>query len=221
MLNQAQDWDFVLTGAKTGETVLLGKHSFVNGVAVIRVSPENAAAILTFMARSYQAFPEGSPELEQAQERDRLNGILSRVPNDPAPPYGASAPVQGAGVGDASGPLSDSRALHSSVDAASEAGREGLVPGGAGHENAGLGERVESRAQRESDAIIALTNVAISKLDPTQDNHWTEGGLPSVEYLAEATKNPNLTRQLVELCAPGFNRIVQEDLLAGRKPKGV
>lgn len=210
-----QEVEFVLTGGRTGETVLLGKHSFINGRAKILVSPENFGAVLTVMARSHQAFPAGSEELAIAQERDRANGILSDIPPNPASSDGAPAPVQGSGDNDA-GSLSDPRTLQRSVDASDQAGSEGMVSRGSGHENAGLGERVEPEQNRESDALIVQATVAISKLDPTIDEQWTEGGLPSVEYLAEATKNPAMSRELIEHCAPGFNRIKAEDLLAGK-----
>ena len=202
---------FVLTGTLTGHTTLLGKHAFVKGECDILVGPENIRAVLTFLARSYQAFPQGSPELEMAQKRDRENGLLSDLPPNPAPTDGASAPVQGAGDHDA-GPLPDSRALHSGVDAPGETGSEGMVPGGPGHENAGLGERVESAENRESDALMATVRVAVSKLDPKVDEQWSDSGLPSVEYVADAVKNPTVTRELISMACPDWTRIKAEDL---------
>jgi len=55
---------------------------------------------------------------------------------------------------------------------------------------------------------------AVQKLDPKVTEQWTEDGLPSVDYVAEAVKNPAVTREMIEAVAPQFNRQVAEDLQA-------
>ena len=53
---------------------------------------------------------------------------------------------------------------------------------------------------------------AVLKLDPAAPEQWTEEGLPSVDYLAEAVKNPAVTREMIDAVAPGFNKQAAEDL---------
>ncbi len=203
----------VLSGGRRKFTGVLGRHAFVGGRCDLYLGPENMTAALTYLARSYQAYPEGSPEALAALERDKANGLLGDLQANPAKTDGAPTPVQSAGDHDA-GSLSGARALHGEVDASGSPGSEGLVPGGAGHENAGLGERVEPQQNSESVTLIRLVQQAVQKLDPTVDDQWSEGGLPSVDYLAAALQNPGVTRELIELAVPGWNRHKAEDLAA-------
>lgn len=212
MLQRGQTIELVLTGGRTGQTALLNKHSFVNGVAKVYVYPESFNGFLTLMARSFHAYPRGSRQLAEAQERDRANGILSDLQEDSASADGAPATVQSAGVGDASGSLPDPRALHGDVDADGSSGSERLVPGGTGHEDAGLGERVESSQERESFALMHAIQTAVQKLDPAVPEQWTENGLPSVDYVAQAVGNQAVTRDMISAACPGFDKRQAEDL---------
>ena len=47
---------------------------------------------------------------------------------------------------------------------------------------------------------------ALLKLDPKNDDHWTEGGAPRVDVLKEMTENSGLTRQAISDAAPHFTR---------------
>lgn len=206
--------NFVLTGAKTGETGVFGRHEFVKGVSRVLVSPENAAALLTYLARSYQAFPEGSPELVAAQKRDEENGIRHKVQENSQGADGSPNSIQGDG-NRATGTVPDSRELFGSVNASGSPRGEGLVPGGSGHANSGMGNGVESGAQQQSvSVIVKQIQDAVSKLDPTIEEHWSEGGLPSVAYLAVALDRPDLTREIVDQACPAFNRQKAEDIAA-------
>jgi len=201
----------VLTGTRRGQTILLNGHPFVRGVAYVAASPESFDAFLTLMGRSYQAHPEGSAALAAANERDRANGLLRDIQANPASPDGASAPVQS--VGDhGAGAFPDPRTLLGAVDAGSEAGSSGMVSGGSGHADTGLGEGMESSSERESVAIMRGIQQAVQKLDPAVPEQWTEDGLPSVDYVAEAVRNQSVTREMIAAAAPGFNRIAAEDL---------
>lgn len=53
---------------------------------------------------------------------------------------------------------------------------------------------------------------AVFKLDPKVPEQWTDDGLPSVDYVAEATKNPAITREMIDAAAPRFNKQAAEDL---------
>ena len=54
--------------------------------------------------------------------------------------------------------------------------------------------------------IAASILVALSKLDPNNDLHWTAGGLPRLDIVKELAKEPSLIREQLELAAPGFSR---------------
>jgi len=47
---------------------------------------------------------------------------------------------------------------------------------------------------------------ALSKLDVTNDNHWTEHGLPRIETVKFLTGDTSITRDAINAAIPGFNR---------------
>ena len=47
---------------------------------------------------------------------------------------------------------------------------------------------------------------ALSKLDPANDNHWTQDGLPRLDTIKILASDPSLTREAVTAAAPDFNR---------------
>lgn len=49
---------------------------------------------------------------------------------------------------------------------------------------------------------------ALKKLDPANDNHWTEDGAPRMDTVKMLAGNPGLTREAVTAAAPGFSRAV-------------
>lgn len=71
---------FILVGGYAGKTVNLGGHAFVDGTfdystyldaegATIHTSPTDQVLKADFLAKNYQAYPEGSKELEEAQAK--------------------------------------------------------------------------------------------------------------------------------------------------------
>lgn len=74
-MTQPKDWNLVLTGAYAGKTVELNGYNFTNGVLAMFGAPETVEGVIRYMGKSYQAYLEGSDELEIAQERDRLYEI--------------------------------------------------------------------------------------------------------------------------------------------------
>ena len=209
-MSSYREVEMVLTGSRTGKTELLNGHSFVNGTARVLLNPVNADTFLTLIGRMYHAYPRGSAVLAQAQERDRANGILRDLQANPSSADGAPNSVQGAGDHSA-GSLPGEGALCGERYASGEAGRQGLVSGGPGHADAGLGEGVERDTQRESDAVMRGIQSAVSKLDFSVSEQWTENGLPSVDYVAEAVKNQSVTREMIEAACPGYTRAIAED----------
>lgn len=74
-MTKPQDWNLILTGAYTGKTVELNNSQFVDGVLGMHGTQEAVQGLIKYMGRSYQAYLEGSDELAEAQERDRLYAI--------------------------------------------------------------------------------------------------------------------------------------------------
>lgn len=53
---------------------------------------------------------------------------------------------------------------------------------------------------------MTTTAEALAKLDPKNDNHWTEEGLPRIETMRMMAGNPALTREDIVAVDPMFNR---------------
>lgn len=58
-----------------------------------------------------------------------------------------------------------------------------------------------------SDERSAAIKAALSKLDPSNDDHWTEGGLPAMGHMKTATGLDDLKRDEVSAAAPGLDRV--------------
>lgn len=57
-----------------------------------------------------------------------------------------------------------------------------------------------------SDERTAAIKAAIEKLNPTEDTHWTEGGLPAMDHMKASTGLDDLKRDEVSAVAPGLHR---------------
>lgn len=53
---------------------------------------------------------------------------------------------------------------------------------------------------------VAKIRFAIEKLNPTDDTHWTEGGLPAMDHMKASTGLDDLKRDEVSAVAPGLHR---------------
>lgn len=54
---------------------------------------------------------------------------------------------------------------------------------------------------------LASLHEALGKLDSTNDNHWTQDGLPRLETLKMLTGDQSLTREIVSAQFPDFKRV--------------
>jgi len=57
---------------------------------------------------------------------------------------------------------------------------------------------IKSRLEQIADAIHAL--------DPRNDDHWTQSGLPRVDAIEELLDDPSITRGEINEAAPGYER---------------
>lgn len=70
-------------------------------------------------------------------------------------------------------------------------------------EGAGSGSGGYLDAEQER---VAKIRFAIEKLNPTEDTHWTEGGLPAMDHMKASTGLDDLKRDEVSAVAPGLHR---------------
>ena len=163
-----------LTGPREGLTVKLGGIQFVEGVADI-----DGGAFLYFH-RSYEVVPYNGPSNDEAADAERSGEEVSSesdVQSDEHEPAEALADSS-------EGPASD------------EAGAEGSLPSGDGHEDAG---------ERDPEVDEDPLGAALAQLDPDNDDHWRADGRPAVAALAQITGGM-VTKAMVEERFEGGDR---------------
>lgn len=206
---------FELFGPLAGKTTKINGHQFTNGVYFIVTSSQILGHLSAVLSKS-QAYMVGSAEWEAAvARREKANAEANLVQagalRDPAEalsgePVGEQQPpaeVPGASGGGASDPTG---------------GAAGSVPERDGHEKPGAEPKGGAPVTEPSPPVVANEKVAaaLAKLDPADDSHWTEAGLPSLEAIEQAMGGATgVTRADVEGVKPGFTReaaLVARDL---------
>ncbi len=213
----------VLTGPLAGATRVLNGHYFEKGVCVIRGSGETVENVLTYMARSYQAYPEGSVELQQAQAaypdavESKIRELKANgVRNIPAYLKRAqtatqvSSDIQPQGQG-----TSQVSTAHGQDPGAGAPGDAGTVPGGDGLPDAGATDPQQTPGpdgdagqgqQTPPPLTDSRLKAAVMALDPANDEHWTGQGLPAMSAVEAAYGSADITRNDVEAECPGWTR---------------
>lgn len=175
----------VLTGGREGYTGRLGNWFAQDGkITLVGTSPEVEGQTL-YLGRTYRAYPEGSDEL--TAYRERCNGKSSVQ-------KGAEPGPAGSDVGGLSaqqpGPAPSPADNGSGTDGAAPAGA-GSVPNGSGPEHAGHDQKIRE---------------AVTQLDPANDDHWTQEGLPRVDAVANILGKQDITRRDLIRAAAGMVR---------------
>jgi len=168
----------VLTGGRKGFTGVMSGFKFMDGRTTLE-GPLNQVEKLThWMAVMWQAYPEGSKELEA------LNGKSTHPTGTvEQPPAEVQRGMEsgGEGAAQAEAPLSPG------PDRADADGPAGVVPEGDGSGHAGQ------------------LKEALMMLDSTDDSHWTGQGLPSVEAVSKILGRKT-TRAEIQAVAPDLTR---------------
>lgn len=60
---------------------------------------------------------------------------------------------------------------------------------------------------------------AVLALDVNNDAHWTQTGLPNINYLKIVSATPDLTREMVEAAVPGYNRQTAQNPVPEQVPQ--
>lgn len=198
----------VLTGALAGQTIKLNGHRFVDGKLTIVDEGKGLGSLAKYMGRSYQAFVEGSAELEAALQRDAANGERDVYGKNERPKHQGNFKVQ------PNEQVAEETFADDGVGSDDPANRtEGSVAGGDGHEDSGVSESTEKQTASGASAINSALHMAVSGLDPESDDAWTSAGLPAVSAVEKAYGSGAVTRKMIEEVAPGFNRAKARELL--------
>lgn len=198
--------DLVLTGARAGKTVKLNNKQFVDGVLRLRGSHEQLAPVLSYYGRCYAAFAAGTPELaeHQALDKERLGGQHKvDAPPGSGPAAGLERPV---GDGSTGGATPPGATINGAGDG-SQAGREGLRPGGDGHADAGLraGQVAQQQGQSGTDDLTKVRH-AVLALDPAVAENWNAEGKARVEAVAAYLNDQTITRRQIDAAAGDLDR---------------
>lgn len=169
-----------LTGGREGMTCVVGKaYHFKDGMLEIEGPPSDVEVLTHWFAVNYAAFPEGSKELE-ASNVQRDTPETSKSGTAPAV-LGGDQP---GGQGPETVPADNGSPAD---DAASD--RTSDLPEGDGHE----------------DARVHRIKEALTGLDVTNDEHWTNDGKPAVQAVS-IILDEQVSRADVDAAAPGFTR---------------
>jgi hypothetical protein len=194
----------VLAGHYAGKTVRLGNFQFVDGETTFSGNGEQIISVTRIMARGYNAHLKGSVELANAQatydaEMERIHGKRDIQGENRAGEHEAVSDVQSSGSGS-----TEVQTDAGEPDVEPETGSEGVLSNGSGLQDAGDDD--------ESDQKVRMSNnfqleKIIHSLDPENDEHWTQGGMPRLSAIEEALDgDTGITRADVNNAAPGYDR---------------
>lgn len=186
----------VLTGKYAGETVKMHGKQFTNGVVLVRAAnKQDLEPQMRWLERMCQAFAEGSQALKDAQDHwETINGVQHKVH---MPPEQRNSAGVGSGQPSAAGGVPENAPANRDgvITNGPAPGDEGLRSNRSGHEHTGL----------RPEQMTAIRK-ALSDLDPLNDSHWTDSGLPSVEVVANVVADQTVSREVLRSVEPDFNR---------------
>lgn len=183
----------VLIGAHEGQTVTYGRgtsqHTFVNGKLELEGPHESLVGQIKYLGRYYQAFPQGSHELDAARRALKEGRTYVGVSE-------ASKPSQESE--DTGGADDEDRNNEGSASQSPESGDGGSASGSASGQE---GADAASTGNGLGPVVSAL-----KKLDPNNANHWRADGLPRMEAIEAFMGRTDVTRGDVSKAWPGFDR---------------
>ena len=192
--------NFVLHGSLAGKTVELKTSSvvfpFVKGRLTIKCSIRDMTAYASFLARNWQAYPEGhvfeSPELSDRTVLESMTKLPEEGDDDGERDIQESSeqdpdnPVQDPDLSDGEGTETGGEGEEGEGDAETETGEAGSVPGEDG----------------QPEELNGRLTAAINSLDDTNDDHWTKDGKPAITAVVRAYGSGDVTRQAIKDASP-------------------
>ncbi len=187
----------ILTGASAGQSMVINHREFVNGIYTFNDTEANAIGLINYFA-TFNAYPEGSKELMDAQIRDRM--VKNRISkNDEVADRAEPVRRENSGTsGD-----SKSETPFDAGDDFSEGGSDCGVSGGGASDSDGENP-VSGGSDKPSfkDAKVIST---VSGFDPDDVSKWTAGGKVSVSAVEEIL-GMGITRSDIDSAMPNYNR---------------
>lgn len=171
------------------KNVVLRGIKFTNGQAELPGTYAQNEGIITYMGRVYQAYPEGMSPEEGAHNASQV----------PATAIGHT-PKEIPGAGEPTRPRLTAQETNDGE------GDGGPTGGGTGNLSTGDGQ--------EDPRLYTRLVGALNTLDPKNDDHWTQKGLPSIQAVEQALGGGQVTRKEIEAAIPGFSR----EIAAGTPP---
>jgi len=171
-------------GANAGKTFNFRGFGFNNGVLVLNGSAAENDGVIKYLGRTVQAFPDGHERLENSNgERD------TKADTQPGHTETVSSGIQPTGTG-----VATQTAAVSPAGGSAEAGSEGIHSEGSGQKDSWV------------DGLKEKVTAAAKKLDPKNDDHWSQLGKPMVAAMQQLSGIPTLTRRDIDNFLPGLAR---------------
>lgn len=195
----------VLAGRMSGKTAVLNGYQFDDGELTLEGGREQVENIARYMQRCYQAFPKGSPEIAELNKacaavdaaKAKEAGDGERDPDANAG-SGNSEQVPGSLQQDGGG-APEETANDGGATGDPEAGTEGSVAGGDGHQDPRLPDTEEGPEHRR-------TREAVAALSADNEDHWTPDGDPAISAVEELMGEGGVTRDSINEVALGYTR---------------
>jgi hypothetical protein len=193
MRNERITVNLVLTGHYAGKSVTLNGYFFNQGVCTIQGQYDQLGGIITYFRKCYQAFPEGSRELVEAQASFEQGGDNGNADTDANEDNGQTEKIQSN--------VSTQQPGFATEDA-NDGGHDDNPPADSAPQPNG---EMVTDAEMTPDLSDKLT-AAILSLDPNNDDHWTGQNLPAMAAIEAAYGSTDITRRDVEAKLPGYDR---------------
>lgn len=179
----------VMVGHYAGKTVVINGHKFVDGVLELQGDLKDMDGLVRYF-RTFNAHLAGSTELEMAQAQEASNGS------------GAAVSAKGGAKGGVSSDKSGSSKEPNGAghDGASSTG-PGSLPNGDG-----VPAGRDSGAPVSTDPEALKIREALMKLDPENDDNWTDAGLAKVSVIEDITGIVGVLRKDIDAVLPGWSR---------------
>lgn len=190
---------FHLVGPLAGKSIVLNGVPFRDGVHEFRGPSDHADNLAVYLERTYNAHPEGEA-LDAAHAHYEKLLEEQNAASRPADDTRANVPVR--------------KSQGTAVDQRANGGAE---TGSTGHPSTAQDgpstapkvieqEFIEKGAEPPALGASEKLMAALKHLDPENDEHWTQMGLPALATLGEFTGMAGIKRADVEAAAPGFTR---------------
>lgn len=187
----------VLVGPREGQTILINNVQFNNGACDVMPTGE-PTAFFNYWATYYNAHPFGSDSYNDAvKEYKELMAEIKKkeVKNESIIPKTVENPD--------SDPLS--------TKPAKDGDSKDNESTGDGSESISSDDADGRDKDAEGNGLSEKILEAFTVLDDENSEHWTEGGKPMVDVIADLTGVKTIKRADIESAQPGFRRWHEDD----------